>query len=127
VPFVAGAYIENQTGEVVQLYRRQMDAIASMGGVPIVFKTARMHNATAQQKASAYQEICRGYSRVLAFELGRMFASNGEIWDEETFRRVMDIPEIKGIKHSSLDRLQELKRLALRDKHRPDFRNLYGK
>src|SRR5882724_9028926 len=112
VPFVAGAYIENQSGDVVQLYREQMDAIVSAGGIPIIFQTARLHGATARQKADMYQEICRGYPHVLAFELGRMFAPNGEIWDEETFRRVMDIPEIKGMKHSSLDRLQELKRLA---------------
>ena len=26
VPFVAGAYIENQTGDIVELYRRQIDA-----------------------------------------------------------------------------------------------------
>ncbi|HMH00433.1 MAG TPA: hypothetical protein VK555_03415, partial [Terriglobales bacterium] len=63
---------------------------------------------------------------VLAFELGPMFAPNGEIFDEETVRRLMDIPEIKGIKHSSLDRLLELERLALRDSHRPDFRIYTG-
>src|SRR2546429_634177 len=55
-----------------------------------------------------------------------MFAPNGEIFDEETFRRLMDIPEIKGIKHSSLDRLMEMERLALRDAHRPDFRIYTG-
>jgi dihydrodipicolinate synthase/N-acetylneuraminate lyase len=55
-----------------------------------------------------------------------VFAPNGEIWQEETFRRLMDIPEIKGIKYSSLDRLLELDRLALRDKHRPDFRIYTG-
>jgi len=55
-----------------------------------------------------------------------MFASNGEIFDEETVRRLMDIPEIKGIKHSSLDRITELQRLALRDAHRPDFRIYTG-
>jgi 4-hydroxy-tetrahydrodipicolinate synthase len=63
---------------------------------------------------------------VLAFELGQMFAPNGEIFEEETFRRLMDIPEIKGIKHSSLDRLTELERLAVRDAHRPDFRIYTG-
>jgi len=41
---------------------------------------------------------------VLAFELGAMFAPNGEIFDEETVRRLMDIPELVGMKHSSLDR-----------------------
>jgi 4-hydroxy-tetrahydrodipicolinate synthase len=63
---------------------------------------------------------------VLAFELGKMFAPNGEIFDEDTVRRLMDIPEIKGMKHSSLDRLKELDRLALREKCRPDFRIYTG-
>jgi len=55
-----------------------------------------------------------------------MFAANGEIYDLETIRRLMDIPEIKGMKHSSLDRLVELERLALRDAHRPNFRIYTG-
>ena len=38
----------------------------------------------------------------------------------------MEIPEILGIKHSSLDRLVELERLALRDVHRQDFRIYSG-
>jgi 4-hydroxy-tetrahydrodipicolinate synthase len=41
-------------------------------------------------------------------------------------RRLMDIPEIVGMKHSSLDRLLELERLAFRDAHRPDFRIYTG-
>ncbi len=50
-----------------------------------------------------------------------MFAANGEIYNIETVQRLMDIPEIKGMKHSSLDRLLELERLAIRDKQRPEF------
>jgi 4-hydroxy-tetrahydrodipicolinate synthase len=38
----------------------------------------------------------------------------------------MDIPEIKGIKHSSLDRMTELGRLAIRDALRPDLRIYTG-
>ena len=38
----------------------------------------------------------------------------------------MDIPELKGMKHSSLDRLLELERLELRDTHRPEFRIYTG-
>jgi dihydrodipicolinate synthase/N-acetylneuraminate lyase len=122
VPFVAGAYIENETGDdVVALYRRQMDAIVNAGGIPILFQTARLHGKSAKEKAAAYRAACAGYPRVLAFELGRMFAPNGEIFDEETVRLIMDIPEIAGMKHSSLDRIVELERLALRDKQRPDF------
>jgi dihydrodipicolinate synthase/N-acetylneuraminate lyase len=126
VPFVAGAYIENQTGDVVSLYRQQMDSIVHAGGIPILFQTVRLHGKSAKEKAAVYQAICYGYPEVLAFELGTMFAPNGEIFDEETVRRLMDVPEIKGMKHSSLDRLVELKRLALRDAHRPDFRIYTG-
>jgi dihydrodipicolinate synthase/N-acetylneuraminate lyase len=122
VPFVAGAYIENETGDdVVTLYRRQMDTIVSAGGIPILFQTARLHGKSGKEKAAAYRAAAAGYPQVLAFELGRMFAPNGEIFDEETVRMIMDIPEVKGMKHSSLDRLVELERLALRDKLRPDF------
>ncbi len=124
--FVGGAYIEGQPGDIVELYRKQMDAIVRQGGIPILFQTSRLHGKSAAEKAAAYRAACRGYAHVLAFELGPMFAPNGEIFDEETFRWLMDIPEIKGMKHSSLDRLIELERLALRDAHRPDFRIYTG-
>src|SRR6266853_3519596 len=124
--FVGGAYIEGQPGDIVELYRKQMDAIVRQGGIPILFQTSRLHGKSAAEKAAAYRATCRGYTHVLAFELGPVFAPNGEIFDEETFRWLMDIPEIKGMKHSSLDRLVELERLALRDAHRPDFRIFTG-
>ena len=126
VPFVAGAYIERQAGDVVGPYRKQMDAVVAHGGIPILFQTTRLHGKTPAEKAAVYREMCRGYEHVLAFELGQMFAPNGEIFEAETIRRLMDIPEIKGMKHSSLNRLTELDRLALRDAHRLDFRIYTG-
>jgi len=126
IAFVAGAYIENQPGNEVLLYRQAIDEILSFGGIPILFQTVRLRGKSAKEKAVTYEQVCRGYSHVLAFELGLMFAPNGEIFDEETVRRLMDIPELKGIKHSSLDRLLELERLALRDQRRPDFRIYTG-
>jgi 4-hydroxy-tetrahydrodipicolinate synthase len=39
---------------------------------------------------------------------------------------MMEIPQLKGMKHSSLDRLTELRRLELRDRVRPDFRVYTG-
>ena len=125
-PFVAGAYVEGQPGDIVELYRKQMDAIVAHCGIPILFQTSQLYGKSSKEKAAAYQAVSRGYPHVLGFELGKMFASNGEIFDEETFLRLMDIPEIKGVKHSSLDRLIELGRLALRDAHRPDFRIYTG-
>ena len=125
-PFVAGAYIEEQTNRIVERYRRQMDAIVVFGGTPILFQTSQLQGKSAKEKAEIYRETCRGYSGVLAFELGQMFAANGEIFVSETILRLMEIPEILGIKHSSLDRLVELERLALRDVHRQEFRIYSG-
>ena len=127
IPFVAGAYIEHLTGnDIVSLYRQQIDTIVRFGGIPILFQSGRLHGKSPAEIAEAYRDICRDYPHVMAFELGSMFAPNGEIWNAETVRRLMDIPEIKGMKHSSLDRLLELERLALRDANRPDVRIYTG-
>ncbi len=121
VAFVAGAYIEGRSGDLVTLYRRTMDRIVSFGGIPILFQTARLHGKSASEKISVYRDICKGYDQVLGFELGPVFAPNGEIFNDEVIKGLLDIPEMKGIKHSSLDRSTELGRLALRDARRPDF------
>jgi 4-hydroxy-tetrahydrodipicolinate synthase len=124
--FVAGAYIEGADGEIVSLYRRQLDQIVAHGGTPILFQTTRIHNLTAKEKIAIYRDVCRGHSAVLGFELGKMFAASGEIFDEMTLRGLMQIPELIGLKHSSLDRLEEFRRLALRDEVRPGFRIYTG-
>jgi dihydrodipicolinate synthase/N-acetylneuraminate lyase len=126
VAFIAGAYIEGRDGNMVSLYRRQMDDIFALGGIPILFQTARLKGLTPREKVTAYREICKGFREVIAFELSTVFAPNGEIFDDETVRGLMDIPELKGMKHSSLDRLIELRRLELRDARRPDFRIYTG-
>jgi 4-hydroxy-tetrahydrodipicolinate synthase len=91
-----------------------------------LFQTARLHGKSSAEKIAAYQAVCCGYKEVLGFELGKMFASNGEIFDIDTIRGLMAIPEMTGMKHSSLDRLQELDRLEVRDSERPDFRIYTG-
>ncbi|MBM3459166.1 MAG: DUF993 family protein [Armatimonadetes bacterium] len=124
--FVAGAFIEGRAGEIADLYRTQMDLVESYGGTPILFQTSRVHGWPPAEKAGLYRELCRGRQAVLAFELGRMFAPNGEIWDEETFRRMLAIPELVGAKHSSLSKRTELRRLEIRDRERPEFRVYTG-
>ena len=126
VPFVAGAYIEGRNGDVVSLYRQQMDEIVAWGGTPIIFQTTRLKGLSAREKVAVYRAICKGFAEVIAFELSTVFAPNGEIYDDDMIGALMDIPELKGIKHSSLNRLLELKRLELRDTHRPDFRIYTG-
>lgn len=126
VPFVAGAYVEGREGELVSLYRRRIDEILRWDAIPILFQTARLQGKSAREKVAVYRAVAKGYPHLLCFELGRMFAPNGEIFDSETVRGLMDIPEIKGMKHSSLDRLIEFERLSLRDARRPEFRIYTG-
>jgi 4-hydroxy-tetrahydrodipicolinate synthase len=124
--FVGGAFIEGEDGDVVDLYRREMDQVVVHGGTPILFQTSRTHGMSPAEKVDVYARAARGYETVYAFELGKMFAPNGEIWDLETMEGIMGIPEIKGAKHSSLDRGLEVQRLDLRDRIRPDFRIFTG-
>jgi len=125
-PFVAGAYIEGKDGDVVDLYRAEMERIVEHGGTPILFQTSRTHGLSPSEKIDIYTRAAMGFDCVYAFELGKMFAPNGEIWDAETFWGILQIPEIKGLKHSSLDRRIEVKRLELRDQIRPEFHIFTG-
>ena len=120
-PFVAGAYIEGQDGDITDLYRREITRIAEYGGTPIFFQTARLHGAPASEVVRIYDRASADVPTAYAFELGRMFAPNGEIWPDDLFEGILDVPQIRGMKHSSLDRVRELERLAVRDRLRPDF------
>lgn len=124
--FVAGAFVEGLEGGLVSLYRTQMDEIVAHGGTPILFQTTRFHNWTPSEIVDLYTSVCEGYEAVMGFELGSMFAPNGMIYNEETIRGLMGIPALKGIKHSSLDRGLELRRLEIRDEIRPDFKIFTG-
>jgi dihydrodipicolinate synthase/N-acetylneuraminate lyase len=55
-----------------------------------------------------------------------MFAPFGAIYNLEVFQELMQIPQIAGIKHSSLIRGLEWQRLELRDKFRPEFKIYTG-
>jgi 4-hydroxy-tetrahydrodipicolinate synthase len=125
-PFIAGAYIEGRDGDVADLYQREIAQIVENGGTPILFQTSRLENAPAEVIVAAYRKAVQGIESAYAFELGKMFAPNGAIWPLETVREIMQIPQIKGMKHSSLDRVLELERLALRDRLRPEFQIFSG-
>jgi 4-hydroxy-tetrahydrodipicolinate synthase len=124
--FIAGAFVEGLEGDLVGLYRSQMDQIVAHGGTPILFQTTRFHSWKPAEIVDLYSQACEGYEAVVGFELGSMFAPNGMVFDEETIRGLMGIPALKGIKHSSLDRGVELRRLEIRDEIRPDFKIFTG-
>lgn len=124
--FIAGAFIEGKSGDPVSLYRREIDQIRSFGGTPIIFQCTPMKALSPAELVELYRRVAQGNGPLLAFELGEMFAPFGSIWSKEVAQGIMEIPEIVGYKHSSLDRRIEWSRLAMRERVRPDFKIYTG-
>jgi 4-hydroxy-tetrahydrodipicolinate synthase len=125
VPFYAGAF-GGEGADPVAGYRRSIDAIEQRGAIPVVVQCRAMQGLGAGDKVTLYARILEGVERAVAFELSPVFAPHGEIWDDETFASLLELPALLGAKHSSLDRITELQRLAARDRQRPDFRIYTG-
>jgi len=124
--FVAGAFIEGQTGTLVSLYTRETDAIQQRGGTPILFQSTALVVLPDDKLVETYRQVAAKCDKLLAFELGKMFAPFGQIYSLDVVSELMKIPQIVGIKHSSLKRELEWQRLELRDQLHPDFKIYTG-
>jgi len=125
-PFYAGAYADADP-DPVAAYRLAVAEIETRGATPVLVQCRAMHGMPPGEKAALYAQAAGAASAgAVAFELSPRFAPHGEIWDDETFARVLEIPSLLGAKHSSLDRGLELARLAARDRLRPEFRVYTG-
>jgi dihydrodipicolinate synthase/N-acetylneuraminate lyase len=126
VPFFAGAYADADPDPVAG-WRASIAALRARGATPVLVPARALHGATPAQKAAAYAAaVADAGPGALAFELSPRFAPHGEIWDDETFARLLDVPGLAGAKHSSLERGLELRRLAARDARRPEWRVYTG-
>jgi len=124
--FVAGAYIEGGPGDPLALYLREVAAVRAAGGIPILFPSTSLKAMARPQLIDVYRRVAAEAGELWAFELSDAFVPFGAIYDLETFRALLDIPNLTGLKHSSLDRGAEWDRLAIRDAVRPDFKIYTG-
>jgi dihydrodipicolinate synthase/N-acetylneuraminate lyase len=122
-PFVAGACAFGEDVDLLRGYHKAVAAILEVGAIPIVFQSELFADGDV---VALTKKIVAPAPKALAFELGTMFAPFGRIYPLDDYRRLMDIPNLAGAKHSSLSREQELARLELRDKHRPDWKVYTG-
>jgi dihydrodipicolinate synthase/N-acetylneuraminate lyase len=127
--FVAGACVPDRPGDPFQpeAYHQEIAAIDRAGGVPVIMQSHGLTGLRGRELVEAYRGLgthCpRGF---IAFELGKQFSSAGEIYSLDVYRELLTLPKCLGAKHSSLDRMREWDRLALRDCFRPDFLVLTG-
>lgn len=119
--FVAGALPTPQAEASAVAYCRECETIVRAGGVPIIFPSAFTAALDDHGLVAFFGEIARATGQFLAFELGAMFNPNGRIFSDRVLEGIMEIPQCRGLKHSSLDRATELQRLELRNRHRPRF------
>lgn len=127
-PFVAGAFVKDEPGArfSVDSYTNRTDEIQRVGGTPVIFQSFGLVEQPGPAIIDCYRRIARRVERFIAFELGKMFAPFGAIYDVETYEQLLSIPNCMGAKHSSLSRALEWKRLERRDRVRPDFRVYTG-
>lgn len=125
VPFYAGAFA-GDGGDPIAGYHGAIAAIESRAATAVLVQCRAMHGLGPAETAAFYARILMRADRALAFELSPVFAPHGAIWDDETFARIVSLPKLLGAKHSSLDRVTELGRLAARERLRPEFRVYTG-
>ncbi len=127
-PFAAGAFVGDQPGAGwnEHAYQDQIALIQHYGGTPIIFQSFGLTGQTSDALINSYAALGRDCPQFIAFELGKMFAPFGQIYDLETYAALLDIPQCIGAKHSSLSRQLEWQRLALRDSRRPAFKVFTG-
>lgn len=126
--FVAGAFVVDKPDDAWNgaAYRRQCEGIQQFGGTPVIFQSFGLTGQPPARIADCYAEIGRDCGDFIAFELGKMFAPFGSIYDLSTYTALLDVPQCIGAKHSSLSRRLEWQRLEIRDRRRPDFHVFTG-
>ena len=127
-PFVAGAFVPAKPGDAWNPAptQEQMVLIQNYGGTPVVFQSFPLTSQAPDKIVASYAELGRDCPAFIAFELGKMFAPFGQIYDLETYEGLLSVPQCIGAKHSSLHRDQEWQRILLRDQVRPDFKVFTG-
>ena len=126
--FVAGAFVADKPGDPFDrdAYLHQIEAIQVHGGRPIVFQSYGLTGQAAGEIVRAYEALGQECDEFIAFELGKMFAPFGAIYELETYRGLLGVAACSGAKHSSLSRQLEWERIRLRDALRPDFKVYTG-
>ena len=126
--FVAGAFVGDQPGDPwndAETFE-QIALIEAQDGTPVIFQSYGLTGQSPTKIIDSYAEIGRHCSRFIAFELGKMFAPFGQIYDLDTYAGLLDVRQCIGAKHSSLSRTLEWQRIDLRNRQRPDFKVFTG-
>ncbi|MBV9950797.1 MAG: dihydrodipicolinate synthase family protein [Acidimicrobiia bacterium] len=126
--FVAGAFVADGPGDGFDLgaYAAAAQEIARRGATPVIFPSNGLSSLPEGEWVAALASIGAEVDRFIGFELGPMFVPYGRIVSLDAYRAMVGIERCIGAKHSSLSRVAEWERLAVRDEVRPEFMVLTG-
>jgi hypothetical protein len=126
--FLAGAFVADEPGRPFDLdsYLRSIEPITVLDGTPVVFPSYGLNALDDEDWVRAHDDLGRRIDRFVAFELGSMFVPYGRIYSLAAYEGLLSVDACIAAKHSSLSRVAEWDRLAVRDRVRPDFRLLTG-
>jgi dihydrodipicolinate synthase/N-acetylneuraminate lyase len=126
--FIAGVHVDDQPGDRFDgsALVAEAVAVAESGAVPILFPSHGMASLSDDDVVGAHHLVAAQVDRLHGFELGPMFHPAGRIFSTAVFEELLRIPQVVGLKHSSLRRDLEWERIRLRDAIRPDFRLMTG-
>ncbi|MDR3692812.1 MAG: hypothetical protein P4L46_25760 [Fimbriimonas sp.] len=120
-PFVAGAFIQEMEGDPLAIYLNVASNIVEQGGIPVIFPSGWLKSLSEPRAVGVFQQIAKHIPEFIGFELGEMFVPYGRIFTLAAYRELLDIPQMTGLKHSSLSRQAEWDRLSIRNEVRADF------
>lgn len=126
--FVAGAFVADEEGDPYD-EGGLVDAaqeVAEHGGTPVIFPSWGLNGLDDEGWVGAMQRLGGSLDRFIGFELGPMFVPYGRIVGLDAYEALLGVDACIGAKHSSLSRVAEWERLALRDRLRPDFHVFTG-
>jgi len=121
--FVAGAYVADAAGDSYdgEAMLAAANQVLAHGGTPVVFPSHGLNSLDDTGWVAAMEQLGEELDRFIGFELGDMFVPYGRIVGLDAYRGLLGVEACIGAKHSSLSRVAEWERLALRDELRPDF------
>lgn len=126
--FVSGVHVHDQPDSQFDAdgYGSGLAEVVEAGGTPIVFPSWGLSSLRGRRLQAAYRSFGEVATRFLGFELATTFVPEGRIWTLGEYASILEVEQCAGAKHSSLVRLPEWERLALRNRVRPDFLVLTG-
>ena len=126
--FIAGVHLDDAPGDPLDIDAVVARAVgvASSGAVPILFPSFGAAAAGEDGLVELHRRVGDQVDRFLGFELGPMFHPAGTLFSDSVFEAVLGIESMVGLKHSSLCREIEWRRIRSRDRLRPDFSLMTG-